>query len=490
MNIAAGRGGDGLKAGGKGGALTLAKVTLHGDFTDDVTLAAGSGGNVTGATGVGGLGGSALGLTLTTNGIGGDIALSAGASGESRGTVALKGGSLLGATVQNLGKITGSATFTGGAGGKLGSGSGKAGAGGDIGLLNYTNFGGVDGALVILSGAPGVNAGSGSGGGSGNTGKVVVTTYSEILGSKSVGSASGGNASAAGNGGSSGNVSEVTFADHYGVAGTVAIAAGGGGSGVAAGSKGGNTGAISKITLNGMATSFGIGRFTSAVSGGSGDLAGGNGGAISAVTGSVGRLFITAADGGAASASTGNGGSGGSIVGVTMNAVSDFVRIIAAGDGGAGGANASGGAGGSVSLVKVAGDIGDFSAAFDVTSITSGQGGVVAGRGGAGLIAGRSGSVTGVTSDRIATIIAGKTAANALTSANAVFAISGILTSAIGADLDGDGTFDFTNTVGTAAFDLGDSFAGTSDTPIDGLVLVRVAGAGVLPVMPLKLVKV
>ena len=97
-----------------------------------------------------------------------------------------------------------------------------------------------------------------------------------------------------------------------------------------------------------------------------------------------------------------------------------------------------------------------------------GQGALVAGKGGTGLTAGKAGSISGVTADRIATIIAGKTAANALTSANAVTAISGIITSAIGADFDHDGVFDFTNTVGTVAFELGDAFAGTSDTVIDG----------------------
>ena len=87
-------------------------------------------------------------------------------------------------------------------------------------------------------------------------------------------------------------------------------------------------------------------------------------------------------------------------------------------------------------------------------------------------------------------IIAGKTAANALTSVNAVTAISGLFTSVIGADLDHDGVSDFTNTVGTAAFDLGATFGSVSDTPIDGLVLVLNAGAGIFAVTPLKLIKV
>jgi hypothetical protein len=288
----------------------------------------------------------------------------------------------------------------------------------------------------------------------------------------------------------------VTFVDYYGVAGTVSVAAGNGGNGAGAGSKGGSTGGISKVILDGAATSFGIGRLTpiagitTAINGGSGDLAGGTGGLITGISGTVGRLFITAADGGAATTSTGNGGAGGSVTAVNIGAVSDFVRIIAAGDGGAGGANASGGAGGSISAVNVAGDIGDFSASFDVVSITSGQGGLVAGKGGTGLTLGKAGSITGITADRIATIIAGKTATNALSSINAVSSITLVNAAVIGADLDHDGMFDFVDSIGTTAFDLSPTIGGTSDAPTDGLVLVSATGAISLSVQPLKLVKV
>jgi hypothetical protein len=91
--------------------------------------------------------------------------------------------------------------------------------------------------------------------------------------------------------------------------------------------------------------------------------------------------------------------------------------------------------------------------------------------------------LTGFNSDLISPIISVKAAANSLTAANAVYSISGITAYSVGADVNGDGVFTFTNLTGTAAFELG-------DTPTDGLVLVRAGGMGVLPVPTLKLVQV
>jgi hypothetical protein len=89
-----------------------------------------------------------------------------------------------------------------------------------------------------------------------------------------------------------------------------------------------------------------------------------------------------------------------------------------------------------------------------------------------------------VTADRIATIIAGRPAPNAITAANAVFSITGLKAGVLGADVDRDSVFDFTN-AGAAGFNLGDG-----DTALDGLVLVRAAGLTTLPAPPLKLITV
>jgi hypothetical protein len=156
-----------------------------------------------------------------------------------------------------------------------------------------------------------------------------------------------------GNGGVSGNVSTVTINDFYGAAGTFYVSAGAGGNGAGAGSKGGNTGTLGKIALSGVASTFGLGRTTTVQNAGSGDALGGNGGAISGVTGNVGQLFITAADGGAATSMTGKGGNGASVNGVTIEAVSDFVRIIAAAMAAVRGASGVGGQGGSLGGIKV-----------------------------------------------------------------------------------------------------------------------------------------
>ena len=73
-----------------------------------------------------------------------------------------------------------------------------------------------------------------------------------------------------------------------------------------------------------------------------------------------------------------------------------------------------------------------------------------------------------------------------LTADNAVTVISGLKTKVIGADIDGDGTFDFID-AGAVGFNLGDG-----DTAIDGLVIVKTAGipSGGLKPEPLIVVTV
>jgi hypothetical protein len=153
--------------------------------------------------------------------------------------------------------------------------------------------------------------------------------------------------------------------------------------------------------------------------------------------------------------------------------------MIEAGNGGAGNA---GGAGGSVSNVNVAGDIGDYTSAFTF-GLSSGMGGISAGVRGAGLGSASNGSVSGITADRIASIVAG----GGFLNADAVYSLSGIHANSIGADLNNDGIFTFTPSPAPVHTGF---IAADGDVPIDGLVVVRAAGlAGTMPPI-LKLITV
>ncbi|HVK08360.1 MAG TPA: hypothetical protein VM597_06240, partial [Gemmataceae bacterium] len=170
----------------------------------------------------------------------------------------------------------------------------------------------------------------------------------------------------------------------------------------------------------------------------------------------------------------GPGGPGGSVRNVNITGVRDFVRTVMAGAGGESVA-AQGGTGGSVENVRVAGTIGDFSRPFEFSTFgTAGQGGISAGQGGAGATAGRNGSVVTVRADRISAILAGRPPADALTTVNAAWAVSGVRAFFVGADVDEDEEFDFLD-AGLGGFGLGDG-----DTLTDGLVIVRDGGLGLI----------
>jgi hypothetical protein len=97
------------------------------------------------------------------------------------------------------------------------------------------------------------------------------------------------------------------------------------------------------------------------------------------------------------------------------------------------------------------------------------MGGISAGLRGAGLGTAANGSVSTITADRIASIVAGA----GYQHTNAVTAIVAIHTNSIGADLNGNGKFDFilSPTPPHALFDAADG-----DVPIDGLVVVKAGG--------------
>jgi hypothetical protein len=154
------------------------------------------------------------------------------------------------------------------------------------------------------------------------------------------------------------------------------------------------------------------------------------------------------------------------------------VRSIEAGNGGAG---VIGGAGGSVNTVTVAGDIGDYSAAFGFTP--TGMGGLSSGIRGDGVGNAQNGLVSNITADRIAAVVAGGGYQNA----DAVSSISLIHTSSIGADINGNGVFDFIKspTPPHVLFNAADG-----DIPIDGLVVVAAGGINGVTAPILELIQV
>ena len=142
-----------------------------------------------------------------------------------------------------------------------------------------------------------------------------------------------------------------------------------------------------------------------------------------------------------------------------------------------------GGDGGSVTAAKIKGDIGNFTKTFGVDAEE--MGGLIAGLAGGGSTPGITGAISNIVAGRIAAMFAADetTSPDALTTANAVSAISKVIAKAIGADLDGDAAFDFVD-AGAAGFNLSDG-----DTVIDGLVIALTAGyeANTVTATPLQL---
>src|SRR6185295_2829772 len=110
------------------------------------------------------------------------------------------------------------------------------------------------------------------------------------------------------------------------------IHVGNGGEANSPGAKGGDSGFIKGFTANAPLASIFINDGVHGGSGGGSDAQskGGNGGDVSGVKGSFGTLSIFGADGGSAA---GTGGHGGSIKSLNVTAVTNFVRLIKAGDG-------------------------------------------------------------------------------------------------------------------------------------------------------------
>lgn len=138
----------------------------------------------------------------------------------------------------------------------------------------------------------------------------------------------------------------------------------------------------------------------------------------------------------------------------------------------------------------VNGDIGDFTGTFGTVSNTLGDmGGIAAGMAGTGGASTNdllNGSIVDVHATRIATILAGQVTSTTVTAANAPSLISNVTAHVIGADLNGNGVWDFVNDPNspTLGFDLS-----SADQIIDGLVL-GLKGRVNLGVTPLALITV
>ena len=152
FTMRAGRGGDGSDAGGKGGELSAVTATLTDINDSDTTaydgvaiLASGDGGNVTGTKGSGGQAGNIAKASLAIKGaVESSVQITAGKSGDSVATKSLKGGQLQGVTLLTYGHVYGSVNIASGAGGRVTSGAGLTGNGGDLAGVAYTSLGPID----------------------------------------------------------------------------------------------------------------------------------------------------------------------------------------------------------------------------------------------------------------------------------------------------------------------------------------------------------
>ena len=426
--VIAGTGGDGLLkgAGGAGGSIVLSSVAAPGM----VNLTAGQGGSG-GTTGAAGAGGSLKGLV---NGDGAFSSISsasliagdAGASGGKAGA----GGSISQGVIQAFSDIT----FMGGSGT-------QGGAGGGISTSSFS--GSFNGGFVPSSGNILLQAGT------------------------------GGSATAK-TGGVGGSISQVTgyisdgLFDNLGSSGTFTtqLEAGGGADGITKGGTGGSINSVNIFAGGGPNVLFYMD-------------AGDAGNATSAKTGAVGGSITNITAGTEASTSAHP----------SIDPNTNFHHLSAGNGGDTALANGKGGLGGSVSNVHVNTAIGLRTGAnfgFDL----AGMGGISAGAGGAGgLASGLAGNVTAINADAIASIVAGHLVqGDALNLGNLVTKVDGIILNGTVAPVLTAGAFDpvqfstanlvggianlsaanpaafkFTNNVGTAAFDFGDS-------PTDGLI--------------------
>ena len=455
-------GGGGASASGKGdgaagGSISKTSFTALGAF-HSLTVQGGVGSDA-GSSGRGGVGGAISGLHVATREVTGAVKIIAGAAGEASGMPGAAGGAILDTIVINHGLVSGGVQVTAGAGGSAND-SGAGGAGGAITRVLVANNGGLGAQTAPAPNTP-------------------------TPPSLAISSGAGGQAGSTGAGGAGGTISALTLSS-VGNLPSGTINGGAGGEGGSSSGAGGAGGKITGLSLNLVDTASLI-----AKSGAGGESQsssrGGAGGAIDGVAGQIDAASFRAGAGG--ESANGTGGAGGNARNFAFDTVGRFVRVIAAGDGGKG---ITAGAGGSVSNVVIPGDIGDFTQAFDVLSDV-GQGGLVTGHRGEGGGKATNGSITSVTATRIASILAGTPANNAINYDNGVYKITKLAVSVLGADVDGDTNFDWIdapNGIPGSYQPDKDNRPVDGDTAIDGLVVVRKGGFPGPHVDPHKFIEV
>lgn len=478
--------GDGGRAGGAGGDVRRFTVETGrvGQFIGFYTGFGGSDRN-----GAGGPGGDVVGVSLTATSVSRTVDFFAGNGGESARSAGR--GGMLAAISAKMGTLEG-ASFLAGAGG---ASEARSGAGGELRGIRAA-FGEVGSVGVAMkSGHGGYSEGVGQS--AGNIESVALETGASgpvwIQAGGSAGRISSGHGGSirgfaftglgavtdftmgAGGGGSSGgDVRGVSLVNNFPM--PVRISAGY----IDAyhdGPAGGFGGSIEAVTLTAPAAEVTL----EAGYGASEKKGGGHGGDIRFIRGTVGTIDMIAGDGAAPSDPHGGSGNGGSVTDVRLNAV----RSLVAG-------SSKNGQGGSIARVSVTGDIGDFSPGFQ----SAATGGIFAGARTklfddfgepiAPLDGRTNGSVVDISAARIARIVAGRPWNAGVFSA--VASVQRIHANALGIDLDGDGSFDFSEGVSSEpGFQVGGD---SPDVAIDGLVIVRASGLSGISVQPLELVRV
>lgn len=431
FSLRAGNGGNGERGGGAGGSITTAELNAE---NLNATATAGAGGDTTATgTGRGGLGGGLTNVQLVTSGsvsgvnVTGVLAAGGGGDGMGANQAGGKGGdvrkSQLRLNADTLPALPGDGMVLAGNGGNGAADTGAAGAGGSLfSALVFAE----DGSVTMTAGNAGL-----VGGKAGAGGNITGTTAAPIgvRGSMDI-TIRAGDGSYGGAGGSITNLNYGNGDANSSVftpppAGFILVQAGDGSQGATGAGKGGS------ITgVNGSASSGANKTVIFQAGDGGGDARpalapsvtvpsgkAAAGGSITSVTlnrgGALGGLVTFEAGDAGDSATAKTGAAGGSISKLSVGDLSTqaVLRSIAGGDGGdAAPVGGKGGKGGSVTDVQVlAHDIG----------VRSGQyfgyermGGIFAGAGGnAGVNnigKGLAGSVTNISADSIASIVAGK----------------------------------------------------------------------------------
>lgn len=497
MTVNTGNGGRGFTQGGKGGDLSGVTPKATGNI-GSVDLRSGDGGEGTGPKGKGGNAGAIATLTVETGSVSSNVGIATGAGGTGDGGDGGDGGKASKIDFKNNGSLGGGFFIgTGGGGdGAMMSGAGKGGDGGALATFHFNNQGGNMSDF-------GVDVGDGGGGssGGGNGGDLTGLTVDSPATATGfiISAGDGGACDDTGNGGTGGDITKLAYNVAAGVSvGSFDVEVGAGGAaadGGGVGKKGGNSGKVDGVTFD-APTAVAVINSDSFTGGGAGAGGakgkGGDGGDIANITGKIGTLSVIGVNGGGGA---GVGGSGGDVSKIKLTAVGSFVRILSGGDGGGGTVTA--GKGGNVSAITLPSgkDIGDFSSAFAADSGSTSMGGLFAGLGGmkGGIVqSALNGSISGIDAGRIAAILAGRPASDAITADNAVTKISGLKNvTAIGADVNTNTMFTFTDNATGPHPNNGLFLLGDGDTAIDGLVVVKTGGftppAGVTP---LKLITV